>query len=158
MYIIHHVLYSHISTYINNTHPQNTRTNIYRNIFKPCIFIYIYIYRYNFYIYKSITDIYGFHSTTGKVKHLERESHKRERSMARAAARAGGGELGVLTADGSVLAMREAGGPTGGFKPFNKGRSRYVVTNLLTIIKRQTSNITLIYIYIYIYIYLSKEV
>jgi hypothetical protein len=42
------------------------------------------------------------------VKHLERESHKRERSMARVAARAGGGELGVLTADGSVLAMREA--------------------------------------------------
>ena len=47
-------------------------------------------------------------SFPGKVKHLERESHKRERSMARVAQRAGGGELGVLTADGSVLAMREA--------------------------------------------------
>lgn len=41
------------------------------------------------------------------MKDLERESHKRERSIARTAARAGGGELGVLTVDGSALAMRE---------------------------------------------------
>ena len=42
------------------------------------------------------------------MKHLEHESHKRERSMARVAARAGGGELSVLTVDGNTLAMREA--------------------------------------------------
>ena len=41
------------------------------------------------------------------MKHLERESHKRERSLARAAERAG--ELGMLTTDGNAKALREVG-------------------------------------------------
>ena len=41
------------------------------------------------------------------MKHLERESRKRERSMARAAERAGGGELGALS-DGNAKALKEA--------------------------------------------------
>ena len=46
----------------------------------------------------------------GKLKGLEKESHKRERSLARAAARAGGGELGLLTLDGNRRAKQEASG------------------------------------------------
>ncbi|CAJ1386768.1 unnamed protein product [Effrenium voratum] len=42
-----------------------------------------------------------------KLKGLEKESHKRERSLARAAARAGGGELGLLTLDGNRRAKQE---------------------------------------------------
>lgn len=44
----------------------------------------------------------------GRVKQLERENHKRERSIARAAERAGGGELGLLAVDGNARALREA--------------------------------------------------
>ena len=43
-----------------------------------------------------------------RLKNLQRESHKRERSMARAAERAGGGELGSLNADGNARASKEA--------------------------------------------------
>eukprot|EP00913_Durusdinium_trenchii_P020701 g19442.t1 len=42
-----------------------------------------------------------------RVKQLERENHKRERSIARAAERAGGGELGLLAVDGNARALRE---------------------------------------------------
>ncbi|CAE7558005.1 unnamed protein product [Symbiodinium pilosum] len=42
-----------------------------------------------------------------RLKNLQRESHKRERSMARAAERAGGGELGSLNADGNARASKE---------------------------------------------------
>ena len=43
-----------------------------------------------------------------RLKNLQKESHKRERSMARAAERAGGGELGSLNVDGNTRALKEA--------------------------------------------------
>ena len=45
-----------------------------------------------------------------RLRNLQKESHKRERSMARAAERAGGGELGSLNIDGNARALKEAAG------------------------------------------------
>ncbi|CAE7581921.1 unnamed protein product [Symbiodinium sp. CCMP2456] len=42
-----------------------------------------------------------------RLRNLQKESHKRERSMARAAERAGGGELGSLNIDGNARALKE---------------------------------------------------